>query len=265
MSTISSFDITFERAGSQPETCRLWTDPGHDNPRNLVANVNVSQQPPCGSWSLGKDDWQDGHLIRKEDSGRLYHALLTHYPFPGEAAPRPVHAAVKWMRGERAIEALRWEAKMYTGPLRRLQGKVVPVFYGFFSGRVENIEIGCIVLEWCPGNDWMTFGKPNDDELFLRMDAIRQLHEAGVKHGQLYDRRDSLRLLDGRHFLRAQDGTMRVVGFQKARMHECTGGLHERESLTACLDDKCRELCYAQVHWRRAVGGGLDETRWKPY
>ncbi|KAI0673564.1 hypothetical protein C8Q78DRAFT_931675, partial [Trametes maxima] len=114
---------------------------------------------------------------------------------------------------------LRREAEMYTGPLKELQGKVVPIFYGFFTGNADGVDIGCIVLEWCPHNDWVTFGKPEEDELRLRMQAIQNLHLAGVKHGQLYEKRDSLGLYEGRHFLRAQDGTMRIVDFKYAKVH----------------------------------------------
>ncbi|KAI8981239.1 hypothetical protein BD414DRAFT_420048 [Trametes punicea] len=169
------------------------------------------------------------------------------------------------MRGERAINALRYEAEMYTGPLRKLQGRVVPIFYGFFTGIVQGVDIGCIVLEWCPKNDWVTFGKPDENELFLRMEAIRLLHLAGVEHGGLYERCDSLRMWEGRHFLHAPDGTMRIVSFQHARVHHCSGGLHEHEDIEASLDGKCRELCYAEVHWRRAAMGGLEGTPWRPY
>ncbi|KAI0375432.1 hypothetical protein BV20DRAFT_933752 [Pilatotrama ljubarskyi] len=169
------------------------------------------------------------------------------------------------MRDERAISALRWEASMYAGPLKDLQGKVVPFFYGFFTGRVDGREVGCIVLEWCPVNEWVTFGKPTPEELRQRMDAVRLLHRAGVKHGQLFHRHDSLRISDGRHFLRAPDGTIRIVGFQRARVHECAGGTDNRDSLQAPPRDGCKELCYAEGHWRRAVSEGLENVKWCPY
>ncbi|KAI0778626.1 hypothetical protein BD413DRAFT_465812 [Trametes elegans] len=168
------------------------------------------------------------------------------------------------MRGRRAIDALRHEAGMYTGPLRALQGKIVPLFYGFFSGVVDGVEIGVLILEWCPRNDWVTFGRPTEGELLKRMEAVRMLHLAGVKHGQLYERRDSLRLYDGRHFLRAPDGTMRIVGFQHAKMHRCAGGLRECDSVKSPLEGRCRELCYAEVHGRRAMGL-VGEAPWRPY
>ncbi|KAH9897974.1 hypothetical protein C8Q73DRAFT_640768 [Cubamyces lactineus] len=170
------------------------------------------------------------------------------------------------MRGERMIDQLRHEAEMYMGPLRGLQGQVVPVFYGFFTGTIEGVHIGCIVMEWCPGNEWVTFGKPNQKELADRWEAVRLLHRAGVKHGQLYKRRDSLRLWEGRHFLRAQDGKLRIVDFQQARVHTCAGSMKPHEDLDVHLDHKCRELCFAEIHWRRAVEGGPDfKTPWLPY
>ncbi|KAI0652301.1 hypothetical protein C8Q79DRAFT_1005511 [Trametes meyenii] len=142
---------------------RLWSDPGSKYPRDLVANV--SEQPPYSSWSLGKDNWKDVHVDGPTGGGRLYHGGLSFNPLPNEATGGPIHVAVKWMHGQRAISKLRHEAEMYTGPLKHLQGKAVPIFYGFFTGNVDGIDVGCIVLEWCPHNDWMTFGKPEEDEL----------------------------------------------------------------------------------------------------
>ncbi|KAI0361153.1 hypothetical protein OH77DRAFT_1492268 [Trametes cingulata] len=172
------------------------------------------------------------------------------------------------MRDEGAISALRWEASMYAGPLKHLQGTVVPSFYGFFAGNLDGREVGCIVLEWCPTNEWVTFGKPTEEELDpsrQRMDAVRLLHRAGVKHGELYHRHNSLRISDGRHFLRASDGTIRIVGFKHARVHRCAGGMGKCDSFHDPPHDKCKELCYAEGHWRRAVSEGLENVKWCPY
>ncbi|EIW64084.1 uncharacterized protein TRAVEDRAFT_110356 [Trametes versicolor FP-101664 SS1] len=167
------------------------------------------------------------------------------------------------MRGEHAIKGLRREASMYTGPLRKLQGKVVPVFYGFFTGNVEGVDIGCIVLEWC--EDWeLTHKPPPKEEMNERLKAVRELHAAGVKHGKLYKTRDSVGPFDSRHFLHDKHGATRIVGFQHASMHKCAGGLGKHDDVKACLDDKCRELCYVEVHWRRACGVA-PEARWQPF
>ena len=82
--------------------------------------------------------------------------------------PDPVDVAVKWVRGKRAIASLHREAEMYDGPLYSLQGQVVPIFAGIFTATTrDGFDIGCLILEWCPGNDHTTFGKPTEDELWV--------------------------------------------------------------------------------------------------
>ncbi|KAI1793975.1 hypothetical protein LXA43DRAFT_875043, partial [Ganoderma leucocontextum] len=106
---------------------------------------------------------------------------------------------------------LRKEAEIYDGPLFHLQREEVPIFGGLFTETTQDgYDVGCLILEWCPGNDHTTR---------LRENAVRQLHAAGVHHGQLFERDEALCLSDGRHFLRAADGTLRIVDFQRAFMH----------------------------------------------
>ncbi|KAI0718850.1 hypothetical protein C8T65DRAFT_556750, partial [Cerioporus squamosus] len=114
---------------------------------------------------------------------------------------------------------LRREAKMYDNVLFDLQGSAVPTFYGLFVGMQDGVQVGCMVLEWCPGNDPVTEGKPTEDVLRMRAQAVQRLHKVGVHHGQLYERPNALCVSDGRHFLRAEDGTIRIVDFQRATMH----------------------------------------------
>ncbi|TBU34481.1 hypothetical protein BD311DRAFT_649746 [Dichomitus squalens] len=170
---------------------------------------------------------------------------MKYYPVPNLDPPEPVEVAVKWVRGQRAIDSLRREALMYDGPLADLQGTVVPIFGGFFTGTVqEGYHVGCLILEWCPQNDHTTFGKPTEEELRLRMHAVHELHAAGVYHGQLYERSDSLCMSDGRHFLRAADGTMRIVDFQHAYRHS--------------------EFALASMHHQAALEGTLRDIPWNP-
>ena len=65
-------------------------------------------------------------------------------------------------------DSLKREAKLYRGRLRKLQGSVIPEFYGYYSGRLNRRlpelrerEMGCIVLENCgrhiPGFKCLSF------------------------------------------------------------------------------------------------------------
>lgn len=84
----------------------------------------------------------------------------------------------------------------------------------------------------------------------MRAHAVNVLHRAGVLHGQLYERADSLCFSDGRHFLLAQDNTYRLVDFSQAKIHNCMGELaHERQPY------HCDELTVALSHQKMAQEG----------
>ena len=59
--------------------------------------------------------------------------------------------ALKWVVGAERMAGVKREASLYDNELRPLQGTVVPRFYGFFKGIIGDVEVGCIVLEWCSG------------------------------------------------------------------------------------------------------------------
>ncbi|KAI0778612.1 hypothetical protein BD413DRAFT_465010 [Trametes elegans] len=129
----------------------------------------------------------------------------------GRSLP-PVDVALKWAVGQELIARLENEAKIYENHLGTLQGTVVPRYYGFFTGVVRNITVACMVLEFCQG-------LLVDDVCELnrrRMLAAIELHKAGVFHS---------RLLDTRHFIPMRDGSLRIVDFSEAKVHDCPGAL----------------------------------------
>lgn len=62
----------------------------------------------------------------------------------------PVRDVVcKFVHGDTAV--LKAEARVYDGPLRTLQGKCVPKFYGYFEGEepLDGQPTACLLLGYC--------------------------------------------------------------------------------------------------------------------
>ncbi|KAF9813991.1 hypothetical protein IEO21_05362 [Rhodonia placenta] len=63
--------------------------------------------------------------------------------------------AIKCARGVEAVDKLCYEAGLYQNELAPLQGTVAPRYHGFFVSKVDDVEFGCLLLEWCAGGaDW---------------------------------------------------------------------------------------------------------------
>ncbi len=60
--------------------------------------------------------------------------------------------ACKIVRGPKSRGRLKNEAETYMNELYHLQGRVVPKFYGIFSGIHGDFVISCIFLEYCGVN-----------------------------------------------------------------------------------------------------------------
>ncbi|KAL4245005.1 hypothetical protein ABKN59_002823 [Abortiporus biennis] len=94
-------------------------------------------------------------------------------------------AALKVRFGD-ARDYGRGEAENYCLPeIQRVQGKLIPRFYGFFEGEMETYETktSCLVLEYVGEQIY-----PIEDTLKLRFrvfDQLCELHKEGVKHGLL--------------------------------------------------------------------------------
>ncbi|KAI0800845.1 hypothetical protein C8Q74DRAFT_1314251 [Fomes fomentarius] len=136
--------------------------------------------------------------------------------------------ALKWVVGAERMAGVKREASLYDNELMPLHGKVVPHFYGFFKGIIGDVQVGCIVLEWCSG-------PPIRDTFELnrqRMLAGIALHKAGVRHGQI---------IEPNHYIPVEDGTLRVVGFSAARSHNCVGTAMLSRDVDG--DEKPKENC----------------------
>ncbi len=157
-------DIAFGRDSSHPVMYSLSLDrvnkSVHDNDLYVVVFDDTPRR-------LVGDGWSQDPMTGEINSGWLYRGVMKSYPkSPSMAqAAYETQVAVKWVRGQSAVESLRKEARMYEGILKPLQGAVVPTFYGLFVGKKDGVYIGCMLLEWCPGNDPATDGKPSEDTL----------------------------------------------------------------------------------------------------
>ena len=65
---------------------------------------------------------------------------------PDKSAPLPVF--IKWARSKQRMEELKREGEFYCSTLRKLQGVVVPNFYGYYAATDPRLHgIGCMILE----------------------------------------------------------------------------------------------------------------------
>ncbi|RPD65000.1 hypothetical protein L226DRAFT_607270 [Lentinus tigrinus ALCF2SS1-7] len=283
-----TIDVAFGRGSEHPVMYVLKPEKTlralHED--NLI--LKISDRVPH---RLGGDGWRSDQLTGDINRGWLYHGVLKTYPKAAHSLARDsgrsmsspssgssrggfatppqaeLQVAVKWVRGMRAIESLRREARMYDSVLWPLQGSAVPNFYGLFVGMENDVEVGCLLLEWCPGNDPVAAGKPTADVLRMRAQAVQDLHKVGVHHGQLYERPDALCVSDGRHFLRAQDGTIRIVDFQRANMHQCrVSEVHDVDEYADYQGSPCNELAFAFGYSHNAYTKGLLKSiPWNTY
>ncbi|KAI0756576.1 hypothetical protein C8Q80DRAFT_1116034 [Daedaleopsis nitida] len=252
-------DIAFGRNSEHPVMYSLPLDRGSRSTHETNLIVIISDKSPR---RLGGHGWKVDPVTGEVNRGWLHHGKMIAYPKGGNTSYHvpEMEVAVKWVRGQRAIESLRKETRMYEDVLRPLQGVVVPVFYGLFTGKTQDgMDVACMLMEWCPGND-PAAGKPGADILRMRSLAVQSLHQAGVHHGQLYERGDALCLSDARHFLRGTSGSIKLVDFQHARTHKCKGEHYEDDATVMNGGserdaDECTELAFATGHSRRARAG----------
>lgn len=101
-------------------------------------------------WNFCADAEPAGPTQGALNVNRVYHATLETYQSPvARSRADPTEVAVKWVRGMLGVDKLRYEASLYKGELKHLQGEVVPRFYGLYTGEIHGEVVGCLVLEWC--------------------------------------------------------------------------------------------------------------------
>lgn len=96
------------------------------------------------SWSIGNVH-QTARIIRRIKN-RVYSAHV------GPRGMEPTQMIIiKTGRGEGEMPQLNREAELYDNELRYLQGTVVPKTFGFFRGKVDGVDLACLLLEYCSG------------------------------------------------------------------------------------------------------------------
>ncbi|KIM47621.1 hypothetical protein M413DRAFT_205213 [Hebeloma cylindrosporum] len=133
-------------------------------------------------------------------------------PSSGDDKKTKYDVAVKLAYDTAGIRLLRHEYEIYSKDLRALQGSVIPICYGLFTGMVNCAHTACLVLEYCAN------GHPNPavaGEEFYRklMLGICKIHQAGIVHNALHS-----------YFHVMQHGEEpRIIDFSRARRHNCRG------------------------------------------
>ena len=104
-----------------------------DGPELLELNLTIPEHasdtlwnPLFGEYSLYTGDLSDGRTSR------------------------PVF--VKWARSKKRMAELKKEGDFYCSALRKLQGVVVPNFYGYYAAKRYDMRgLGCMILEKMDG------------------------------------------------------------------------------------------------------------------
>ncbi|KAG7099693.1 hypothetical protein E1B28_001515 [Marasmius oreades] len=123
--------------------------------------------------------------------------------------------ALKIARGSSAVKTLEYEAGIYRGALRDLQGKVVPKYHGLYRTVIDgHTELGVMILEFCSNSKDSQQMEKHEYTRRLMLAACK-LHQAGVVHGQLY----------ARHTLEIGQ-EIRIIDFSRATVsHRCVGAV----------------------------------------
>ena len=117
-------------------------------------------------------------LIAKTDRTVVYKAT-----FDGK------NVVMKFGFDQKRRDALKREAKVYRGKLRDLQGTVIPIFYGYYFGRMKEKvydyperDMACIVLENCgnrlPSFDCLSYDQRYDN-ILISIDSLLTPFEIG--------------------------------------------------------------------------------------
>ncbi|RDX44587.1 hypothetical protein OH76DRAFT_1487022 [Lentinus brumalis] len=163
----------------------------------------------------------------------------------------------------KCLEALRTEGHFYTTSLLRLQGHVVPNFFGLFEGTVGELSVGVLILQYCGPSLDIAFeyhSLPTRQKIFSAMAAI---HEAGVEHGDFNE--GNILCDDKRHIW--------VIDFGHAHTHKGTCALfcksatfYDKNRSIANLKPLGCEICLVTQElcmFYQGVFGGVEVTREK--
>jgi len=112
--------------------------------------VNLKRLDPMRPMDLGDDPQRLELRVTaprdaSETTGNPFfgtRSLYTGY-LSDESTRRPVF--IKWARSKERMEELKREGDFYCSALRKLQGAVVPNFYGYYA--TDRGRFGCMILE----------------------------------------------------------------------------------------------------------------------
>ncbi|PAV22779.1 Proteophosphoglycan ppg4 [Pyrrhoderma noxium] len=112
-------------------------------------------------------------------------------------------------------DLLKREAGLYVNKLHKLQGTVIPIFYGFYYGRLkesvgwlETRRVNCIVLEHC-GEHIPRIGCLSFEQRLEIFDLMAEVHQNGYHHFDL-----------NKGNICFKDGKFRLIDLEDVRRHE---------------------------------------------
>ncbi|WWC87932.1 uncharacterized protein L201_002832 [Kwoniella dendrophila CBS 6074] len=135
------------------------------------------------------------------------------------------------------------EQNFYNGPLRRLQGTVIPKYFGIFSSGRKNRYLAMLLefAGWSIGSGYIEMHENWVDDI---CEAYKHIHLCGI----------SQRDLDGRHILvhpnENGEYRIRIVGFRHAKHRKLTD-----ETGVTCLLEEA-----AAIRSRYAMVDGMEPS-----
>ncbi|KAL6301409.1 hypothetical protein BKA93DRAFT_919830 [Sparassis latifolia] len=170
----------------------------HCDPPNLYG-MSRTDIPGAGLQFVISNTKQihDGH-------SQVYRALLAC------EGHRSEDVVCKVVFGKRKIARLLHEAEIYR-QLRILQRDVIPGCYGLFEGELEDGPSACLVTEYCGKPLVTTFNRLDLQLRICLVDALTEIHAAGVQHG---DFRECNVVL-------YQNRQPTIIDFGRAERHQC--------------------------------------------
>ncbi|KAJ7141128.1 hypothetical protein C8R44DRAFT_931478 [Mycena epipterygia] len=144
------------------------------------------------------------------DSSSVFRATITS---TSPTALTPLDAVLKIDHtGQREQEFID-EAEAYSDFVFKLQGDLVPRFYGSFQTHLNSKLITCTVTQYCgePMRPPFTWPRPPSSASRTKLIlAVDRLHERGASHGDLSERN-----------ILVKDGNPVLVDLEKTTRHKC--------------------------------------------
>ncbi|KAJ7665701.1 hypothetical protein B0H17DRAFT_284365 [Mycena rosella] len=126
-------------------------------------------------------------LIKIDDRSAVYRARLRRHPRVDRIDKDALDVVIKIdPTGKRAYDLFR-EAIAYETTAKKLQGTIVPVFYGVFYTQINDSIILCLVTQFCGMPIDQTVANMEDPFYTTLIQCVRTLHTHGATHGDLHE------------------------------------------------------------------------------